>query len=421
MTSAEIRRGWCAVLCLHVTTFLWVGNIKGLGVMLPTLTEQFTAQTWLMGWMVSIVAGVVCLTGPLASPLESIFGTRAVIMASGFAIGASFIAASFATNVAQITIVLALGCGSGLSFTNILSRAMMGRCFTSNYAIAVGIGHAGSPLGLIIMAPLVQVFLDTYGWRGTMLLMGGINLNIAVCGALLSQPSKESHEVKYTPVPSTVDECNTKPRGVCLKETLMTIKNRSGILVCSKLSFWIPTFIFIFNGTTGVLWFAYFIDHVLAKGFTAYDAVLFTTVGGLSNVVIKILSGPIIDRRILSVRVALVIYILASSACLLVDPWMNSYWLMMVNVFIFYGSLGTVGALVDILTRELLGPELLASAFSWMKFVSGIAFFCFGFFPGWIYDTVGSYDVAFVIMGLTPALSLVALLVERLRPTDKSN
>ncbi len=259
----------------------------------------------------------------------------------------------------------------------------MGRCFTTNYAIAVGIGHAGSPLGLIIMAPLIQLFLDTYGWRGTMLLLGGINLNIAVCGALLCQPStRGSQEVKYTPVPSSVEECKTKPRGIFLKETLMTIKTRSGISVCFTLSFWIPTFIFICNGTTGILWFAYFIDHVQAKGFTAYDAVLFTTVGGLANVIIKILTGPIIDRGILPLRAALVIYTLAASTCLIVDPWMNSYWLMVVNVFILYGSLGTVGALVDILTRELVGPELLANVFSWMKFVSGVAFFCSGFFPG---------------------------------------
>ncbi len=57
------RQGWYAVLCLHVTWLLWAGVIKGLGVMLPTLMEQFTAQTWLIGWMIAIAVGVADVTG----------------------------------------------------------------------------------------------------------------------------------------------------------------------------------------------------------------------------------------------------------------------------------------------------------------------------------------------------------------------
>merc|ERR1712046_211019 len=40
-------------------------------------------------------------------------------------------------------------------------------------------------LGITIFAPVVQVFLDTYGWRGAVLLLGGIYFHIAVAGALL--------------------------------------------------------------------------------------------------------------------------------------------------------------------------------------------------------------------------------------------
>ena len=171
-----------------------------------------------------------------------------MIVASGFMVGGSVIAASFATSVVQLTVILALGFGNysneyiidsnmnstiqslycsivadnamekkykiimyplfrvgfysvlfsimsfflyftgpGISFAYILSKSMIGRCFKTNYATANGIGQIGSPLGLIIMAPLVQLLLDTYGWRGAMLLLGEIGLHLVVCGGLLRQ------------------------------------------------------------------------------------------------------------------------------------------------------------------------------------------------------------------------------------------
>ena len=51
-------------------------------------------------------------TGIFAAPLETKFGTRAVIVASGFMVGGSVIAASFAMSVVQLTVILAFGFGN---------------------------------------------------------------------------------------------------------------------------------------------------------------------------------------------------------------------------------------------------------------------------------------------------------------------
>ena len=57
------RGSWFAVICLLVSMFMWIGIIKGQGIMLPTLTEQFTTETWLTGWLMVIVSGSIYLTG----------------------------------------------------------------------------------------------------------------------------------------------------------------------------------------------------------------------------------------------------------------------------------------------------------------------------------------------------------------------
>ena len=88
------RRGWIAVACLNVTWMLWTGTIKGLGLMIPSLMEQFTAQTWLIGWMIAIVIAVINISGNLSSVKISssfLFGNHS----SSFLLSFSFITHSY--------------------------------------------------------------------------------------------------------------------------------------------------------------------------------------------------------------------------------------------------------------------------------------------------------------------------------------
>lgn len=61
--------------------------------------------------------------------------------------------------------------------------------FVSRRGLAMGLCQAGIGLGFITMPYLVDTLLHNYGFRGTMLLLGGIALN-SVVGALLYQPIK---------------------------------------------------------------------------------------------------------------------------------------------------------------------------------------------------------------------------------------
>lgn len=40
-------------------------------------------------------------------------------------------------------------------------------------------------VGTFIFAPLTQLLIDEYGWRGTTLILAGVFLNMTVCGALM--------------------------------------------------------------------------------------------------------------------------------------------------------------------------------------------------------------------------------------------
>ncbi|XP_022104113.1 monocarboxylate transporter 12-like [Acanthaster planci] len=374
--------GWYAVICLHVNWLLWTGLLKGLGVLLPTLQEQFTTDTWMIGGLIATITGAGSFTGPC------------------------------------------------LMIASILSRATTGRYFTTNYATVNGIATSGHSVGLISFAPLTQVLLDTYGWRGALLLLGAISTHLGVCGLLLRPPPSAGARENYQPIISSEEEPSVyrsqipkgqrKSRLCLLKDAVKVQGNRFGCKVFSLAAFWIAALVYSGNSFVSGLWLIYFVAYAESKGFSGYEAVTFTTAAGIGNLIFKILVGLVVDRGWLRLQLALLISIMTCGLALFTLPLVNSFWLMIVNAIIFNGFAGAQSSLSDIYTRELLGAEDLVPAFSWVGLLSATIHITFGFFPGWIFDQTGSYDKAFFILGFIALLPLVSLLVEKLLSRQKA-
>ena len=53
---------WIISVGVFVGMFLETGMVKSLGVLLPDLREQFTAQTWVIGLAISLIPGFGVVT-----------------------------------------------------------------------------------------------------------------------------------------------------------------------------------------------------------------------------------------------------------------------------------------------------------------------------------------------------------------------
>ncbi|XP_022100013.1 monocarboxylate transporter 12-like isoform X2 [Acanthaster planci] len=392
--STRCLQGFYIVVCMHISMMLLSGFTKGLGVMLATLREEFIADTWMIGSLIAGMNAVAGFAGPISGPLHGSFGTRTVVVISGLLSGASVILSSFSTSVFHVALTLSLLTGPGLSIISILTRAMAGRHFTTGYAIATGIGSSGHAVGLVVVGPLTQVLLDTYGWRGALLLLGAISLHLGAFGFLLrSAPESTQKENEYLPLVSTEEEepaadqsripnGEKKSRFHIKKDAIIARLNLLGWTICCCAKFWIAFPVFGCDYITCDLWLMYFVVYAETKGFSGYEAVTFTLAGGIGNIVFKIVLGLILDRGLLNLRLSLFSTIIASSLGLLTLPWINTYWMMMVNAFLFQGLSGMTATMSDIYTRDLFGAEDLVPAFSWIGVFTAALALAFGFFPG---------------------------------------
>lgn len=75
--------------------------------------------------------------------------------------------------------------------------------FDKRRALATGIGVSGAGVGTFIFSPLMRFLIETYNWRGAILIQAGIVLNCLVCGLVyrpikLSDPKKDENNKKIS-------------------------------------------------------------------------------------------------------------------------------------------------------------------------------------------------------------------------------
>ncbi|XP_077980672.1 monocarboxylate transporter 12-like [Glandiceps talaboti] len=123
--------------------------------------------------------------GPFAAALSKRYTHRKVVFTGGLLASVSMVISTFAPNVNYIIVTFGILTGIGFGLARVPTVAMLGRYFRKHHASANGIAVIGTGGGSFVMAPLIRLLIDVYGWQGTFIVIGGISLNICVCATLL--------------------------------------------------------------------------------------------------------------------------------------------------------------------------------------------------------------------------------------------
>ncbi|XP_035428139.2 monocarboxylate transporter 13-like, partial [Cygnus atratus] len=177
--------GWAVVGGAFLQSGLVFGGLRALGLCLGALGGSFGGGAGAVAWVGSAAIAALQLGGPLASSLSTRFGARPVVMAGGFLTGLGFLLGAFATHLAHLYLSVGLLAGLGWALVFTPSLGTVGRYFPARRALATGLAMSGASVSGLALGPLVPLLLDTYGWRGALLLLAAISFNLMVAGALL--------------------------------------------------------------------------------------------------------------------------------------------------------------------------------------------------------------------------------------------
>ncbi|XP_041564642.1 monocarboxylate transporter 13 isoform X2 [Drosophila elegans] len=186
--------GWLVLLCSCLPNILIPGTIKSFGVLFSEFTEAFNSSPTKASWLPALCYFLYSSLGPVSSILSVKYSYRTVTLLGGASASLGMILSFWASSIEYLYVSygVLVGIGAGLSFPPTVY--IVTSYFAKLRGLANGLCISGSALGSIILPPLLRWLLETYGYHGSCLIMGGITLNVFVA-ALFYEPV-EQHMVR---------------------------------------------------------------------------------------------------------------------------------------------------------------------------------------------------------------------------------
>lgn len=202
--------GWVLVGAMFVSTSLVFGLMRSLGIFFVEFVQYFDESAQAISWISSTGLATQQFFSPLGAALCNAYNARVVVMIGGCLAGLGLILASQATRLVHLYLTMGVisGLGWGLVFTPMVATVMAN--FTRRRTLALGLGFSSIGLSSFAFNPLFQLLVEKYAWRGALLILGGLSLNIVPCGALI-RPQRRSK------APAKVDSETNPPRASLLQ------------------------------------------------------------------------------------------------------------------------------------------------------------------------------------------------------------
>jgi predicted MFS family arabinose efflux permease len=353
----------------------------------PMLTDVGWGRTE-FGLAIAIQALMVGLCAPLFGGFADKFGSALVIVvgtllyAGGLALMAvSTDPLSFTLSGGVLVGMAQAGCGQSIAIGAVAKLVPEER-----RTWALGIAVMGGSVGMLVILPIAQVFLETYGWSMGYVALGLVSLLILFAAIFLrGQP-------KGGPTVAAVADLTI---GEALRQAF---KHRSYVLL--MIGFFVCGFHVAFIGTHLP---AYVSDLGLPEG-TGAQALMLV---GIVNVLGAYLAG-VLGSRIFRPRLLAFIYIgrfFAISGLMLAPPseitiyafcaFMGLFWLSTVPI---------TGSLV----ASMFGTQYMSMLFGFVFLGHQMGAFAGVYLGGLLFDMTGSYDV---VWWMGAALGLFAAAV----------
>ena len=284
-----------------------------------------------------------------------------------------------------------LGSAVGISF--VITKHLIGSCFNKSVTTAYGVAGLGSSATFLAVVPLIQLFLDIYGWRGTMLLLGALSLHLALVGALMKPPADSGSQDGYEAALTDEEQLETEVDKVapsnrfgcsCFAKVFSLTRDTFQLEVFSSISFLLVLFVFIVMELTYCSWLIYYVQYTtVSKGFTLVDASHFVVAYGIGRTIASIVIGPLFQAvHVVSAYVWLTGSLLIVAIYYAVDPWLTSYWPIVASTFFYGNALSIAFILIDVVTKKIFGKERLGHAVGLMGLSSSVTSLLLLYFPG---------------------------------------
>lgn len=371
------------------------------GVFMVVLLNEF-------GWSRSLLAGafsVFTLVHGIANPLIGMLCDRMrperIVAGGGLGLGIALWADSFVSTPLQL--YLFFGVFTALTVAScgwVPAVIQVQRRFQDRLGIALGIVSAGVGIGMMLVVPLCQLLIESFGWRMAFRVLGVICVAVIVPSALYLVRSGNARAA--APAPNSTTPARRAPRSIRISEAMRAAP------------FWLIMTAYFFGSlstqTMHVHQVAFLVDH----GIAAMIAASVVGVVGGASIVGKIGGGwlsDVVDREF--VYVAGILIMIASVGALLLVGTYPTHWGPYAYAVLLGLGYSVTAALTPALSADRFSGEHFGSIVGAGMFSSAVGSAIGPWLAGWQFDLTGSYTVPFLVAAFCAGIAGVAIWMAR--------
>ena len=246
--------------------------------------------------------------------------------------------------------------------------------------VAVSASICGMSLGSMILPPISELLLERYGWRGALLILGGINVHLLASGVILKSvkrnktdavPLIEKRQRKDLKHKSKVDIS-----GISFSGCFEAIRVFLELNLLRNISFVVVLIISGVYGYTFAAWGIYIVSLLESKDLFTVQAVAVATAGGIGKLAVMMMMPPLNNRFGISFLMYLSSIIQFIS--MVMHCFIQSYTLLIPVSIVFGIGQGILSVEVYILGHQVAGEDKGVQAVTWIHLFYGL----FGTFGG---------------------------------------
>ena len=156
---------WLVATLAFVILGFTRGFHSSFGVFYVTLLDTFGWSRGATAGVFSLVLTVDAILSPVVGYLLDRFGTKRIVCGGCLILAAGLLLSGSIHSLWQFYIFFGLVSAVGITFTGMVPHVfLVSEWFTSNRASAIGFVYAGTGVGILLLAPLSEWLLSTWGW-----------------------------------------------------------------------------------------------------------------------------------------------------------------------------------------------------------------------------------------------------------------
>jgi MFS family permease len=383
--------------------FLILGFTRGLhssfGVFYVALLDNFNWGRGATAGVFSMVLAVDAILSPLVGHFLDRFGTKKIVFVGSLVLASGLFLSSYVDSLWQFYLFFGLISAVGITFTGMVPHVfLISEWFVSNRASAIGFVYAGTGVGILVLAPLSEWLLSTWGWARAFQTFAGIVMVLLVPLVwIFYQPGPYGEKLRSKKGP--------KPN-----QNQWTAK-----LALRSLQFWLLFFarICAASGTTVIV--THQVAHVADIGYSKLVAASIFGFAGITSSFGRVVFGFIADRlsRQAAYTLNIVMTVIGIGALMILsDP--SQMWLLYVYGFFFGIGFGSRAVIFSALTADIFSGKGFGSILGYSTVAVGVGGALGSWLGGALHDWTGSYLISFALSAVVLGISDICIWVAAL-------